>query len=393
MTVITDDELLSELGVEVRQKKQSTRTPREQKIIEGFEEIVRFKTVHGRLPEHGENRPLQERLCAVRLDRLRLIPEAKDLLAPMDASGILKEAVNSSAAVTLEDDQLLSELESGRPNNDISVLQHVSSRAERKSAEEIANRTHCAGFEQFRPLFDHAEADLKSGLRKTRPFLRDAAISKGNFFILGGQIAYVADVGDTFKAPNGEADARLRVIYSNGTESNLLLRSLQRALYKDETGRRLTDPDPGPLFSGTWEDGDIEAGTIYVLRSLSTDPFIVQHRDLIHKIGVTGGSVQARIANAENESTYLLSAVEVVAEYRLASIERSKLEALFHRLFASVQLDLKIQDRFGRPVQPREWFLVPLVVIDEAVDRIRDGSITRMVYDPRSARLIESAAS
>jgi hypothetical protein len=390
MTELSDDELLSELGVQVRPKKPSGRSPRDQKIIEGFEEILRFQGVHGRLPEHGENRPLSERLCAVRLERLRAMPEARNLLAPIDPSGILKDLMPSNVTSTLGDDALLAELDSRRPDNDISVLQHVSSRAERKAVEEIANRTPCVEFDQFRPLFDRAEADLKSGLRTARPFLKDASISQGNFFILGGQIAYVAEVADTFKTPNGETQARLRVVFSNGTESNLLLRSLQRALYKDETGRRLTEPDPGPLFSGTWEKGDIETGTIYVLRSLSADPFIIQHRELIHKIGVTGGSVQSRIANAENESTYLLAAVEVVAEYRLAAINRTKLESLFHRLFASAQLELTLQDRFGRPVQPREWFLVPLAVIDEAVNRVRDGSITQVIYDAASARLITS---
>jgi hypothetical protein len=108
----------------------------------------------------------------------------------------------------------------------------------------------------------------------------------------------VAEVGETIKAPNGESDARLRVIYSNGTESNLLRRSLQRALYKDEAGRRLTEPTPGPLFAEKFEDGDVASGTIYVLRSKSNLPYVAEHRELIHKIGVTGGSVEARIAHA-----------------------------------------------------------------------------------------------
>jgi hypothetical protein len=73
----------------------------------------------------------------------------------------------------------------------------------------------------------------------------------------------------------------------------------------------------------------------------------------------------------------------------LAEINRTKLESLFHRIFALAQLDLTIQDRFGHPVRPQEWFLVPLHVIDEAVQRIRDGSIMDVVYDPQSARLAE----
>ena len=219
-------------------------------------------------------------------------------------------------------------------------------------------------------------------------FGRDASIESGNYFIVGGQLAYVAEIGETIKAPNGESDARLRVIYANGTESNLLRRSLQRALYKDETGRRVTDPDMGPLFGNASEPDDIENGTIYVLRSLSSHPFVAEHRELIHKIGVTGGKVETRIANAQKDATYLLADVEVVATYKLHNLNRTRLENIFHRLFGGAQLDLTIEDRFGHPVKPREWFLVPLHVIDEAVERIRDGSVTDVVYDPHSARLV-----
>ena len=124
-----------------------------------------------------------------------------------------------------------------------------------------------------------------------------------------------------------------------------------------------------------------------MLRSLSSHPFVVEHRELIHKIGVTGGSVEARIAGASKDATYLLADVEVVATYKLHNLNRTRLENIFHRLFGAVQLDLTLEDRFGNPVKPREWFLVPLQAIDEAVQRIRDGSITTVVYDPTTARL------
>lgn len=110
--------------------------------------------------------------------------------------------------------------------------------------------------------------------------------------------------------------------------------------------------------------------------------------ELIHKIGVTGGKLETRIAGAEKDATYLLAAVQVVATYTLHNLNRTRLENIFHRLFGAAQLDLTIEDRFGHAVKPREWFLVPLQVIDEAVQRIRDGSITDVVYDPQTARLV-----
>ncbi|MBV8658195.1 MAG: GIY-YIG nuclease family protein [Burkholderiales bacterium] len=392
MAEMDDDELLDALGVEVAPLKTSSRTPREERIIAGFEDILRFHQTHGRAPLHGEGRDIFERLYAVRLDQIRKLSEAHALLADLDTAGLLSGVVASSTDVdAMDEDALLAELGiQGEPadENDITVLRHVRSHAERRAAEEVADRTRCADFDRFRPLFEQAERELAAGVRKTLRFGRDASVTDGNFFIVGGQLAYVAEVGDPIKAPNGESDARLRVIYANGTESNLLRRSLQRALYKDETGRRLSEPDMGPLFGNTSEPDDIETGTIYVLRSLSSHPFVAEHRELIHKIGVTGGSVETRIAGAEKDATYLLAGVTVVATYKLHNLNRIKLENIFHRVFGAAQIDLTIEDRFGNPVKPKEWFLVPLHVIDEAVRFVQDGSITAVEYDPESARLV-----
>jgi len=195
-----------------------------------------------------------------------------------------------------------------------------------------------------------------------------------------------------FTTDYGRKDRRLRVIYDNGMESDLLLRSLQRALYKDPAGRRITEASPGPLFESALAEGDNESGTIYVLKSLSDHPEIAQNRQVIHKIGVTGGDVEARIAGAQNQSTFLYAPVEIAATYKLVGINRSRLEHLLHRFFAAARLELTLSDEQGRPVKPREWFLVPLNVIDEVVARIKDGSITRYKYDPATASLAETVA-
>lgn len=390
---MNDDELLAALGIEVAPLKTSSRTAREERIIAGFEDILCFYQTNGRAPLHGEGHDIFERLYAVRLDQLRKLPEAQTLLADLDSVGLLSGAATTAVNVDeLDEDALLAELgmsDDSADQSDITVLRHVRSNVEKRAAEEIANRTRCADFEKFQPLFEQVKRDIQSGLRKTIRFGRDVSIERDNYFIVGGQIAYVAEVGEISHDAYGKADARLRVIFDNGTESNLLLRSLQKALYKDESGRRLTDPDMGPLFGDMAEADDIESGTIYVLRSLSNHPFVAEHRELIHKIGVTGGKVETRIANADKDATYLLADVDVVATYKLHNLNRTRLENIFHRLFGAAQLDLTIEDRFGNPIKPREWFLVPLHVIDEAVERIRNGTITDVVYDPKVARLVE----
>ena len=390
-----DDALLEELGVEVETKREGSRTPREERIIAGFEEIQRFVEEHGHSPQHGEERDIFERIYAVRLDRLRELEDARTLLAPLDHQGLLsaRPPAGDSVPDDMDDDELLSQLGVDVPAAaGIAALRHVRTAAEKREAEEIANRDRCEDFDRFKPLFQQVQKELDSGSRLTRPFVKDsgflkADINKGNFFILGGQIAYVAEVGEMLKAPNGELDARLRVIYSNETESNLLLRSLQRALYKDEAGRRITEPAAGPLFSGERVGDDEASGTIYVLRSKSADPFVAAHRDLVHKIGVTTRDVERRIARAQLEPTFLMADVEIVATYELFNINRTRLETLIHRVFDPARLAVEIKDRFGNPVVPREWFLVPLFAVDEAVEKIKDGTIMHYVYDPKSARL------
>lgn len=392
MVELSDDELLAELGVSVEPKKASARTPREERIIAGFEDIQKFREVHGRAPQHGEERDIFERLYAVRLDRLRELPEARELLAVLDVHGLLGEpsSTNEPDFEALDDEALLAELGVAEQadEGDIRVLKHVASREERRAAEEIANRTPCEDFANFKPLFEAVKRDLDQGIRETREFQRTAEIKQGEFFVVGGQLAYVADLGDEFTTEYDRKDRRLRVVYDNATESNVLARSLQKALYRDGAGRRITNPSAGPLFGNEAEGDDLASGTIYVLRSKSDHPDVAAHRDLIHKIGVTGGTVETRIGQASKDATYLLAEVDVVATYKLFNINRTRMEKIFHRLFGAVQLDLTIHDRFGQPVRPREWFLVPLHVIDEAVERIKDGTIIDYSYDPSTASLI-----
>lgn len=384
-----DDALLAELGVEVQAKKVVSRTPREERIIAGFEEIQRFTEEHGRAPQHGEGRDIFERLYAVRLDRIREMPECWELVEPLDHQGLLPGAGQAVTTDTdeLDDDALLAELGIDVATSPITELKHVRSTAEKKAAEDIANRERCEDFDTFKPLFEQVQRELDNGLRETRPFEMKAEIEAGRFFIVSGQKAYVAEKGETTITDQGRTDARLRVIFDNGTESNMLMRSLQRALNKDDAGRRITDPTAGPLFSDQTIAGDEASGTIYVLRSKSDHPLVTNNRELVHKIGVTNMSVEKRIAGAHLQPTFLMANVEIVATYELYNINRTKLENLIHRIFEPARLEIEIMDRFGRPVTPREWFLVPLFVIDEAVGRIKDGTISGYVYDPKAASL------
>jgi hypothetical protein len=389
------DDLAAELGDFAPPESKGGRPPREERVIAGFEEIQRFYEKHGRVPQHGEDRDIFERLYAVRLDRLRALPDCRALLEPLDHQRLLAApSLAAEPTASYNVDQLAAELADASSADSITVLRHVRTSADKRAAEEVADRKPCADFETFRPLFERIATELKTGLRQSQPIAAgNRAVEAGDFFVLDGVTVYVAEVGEPLKTTAGEVDRRLRLVFANGTESNLLLRSLQRAFYNDPAARRVVSPETGQFsFGGDLEPDDVESGTIYVLRSQSDHPYVAQHRNLIHKIGVTGGRVETRIANAEHEATYLLAKVEVVATYRLAGINRTRMEKLFHKLFGTARLTITINDRFGRPVKPEEWFLVPLFVIDEAVERIKDGTITDYLYDSTAARLVKAAA-
>jgi len=396
MTDIDLDELADELADFAAPDKPTGRSPREERIIAGFEEIQRFVEEHGHPPQHGEDRDIFERLYAVRLDRIRALEECRSLLEPFDHQGLLPRESTPAPAETddIDEDALLAELADVEGDGaDITELRHVRSSEAKRAAEEIASRDRCDDFERFAPIFEQVQKELDAGVRETRPFELKAEIVPGALFVVGGQKAYVAEKDEEFTNAQGRTDARLRVIFDNGTESNVLMRSLQRSLHKDEAGRRITNPAAGPLFSGESADGDEASGTVYVLRSRSDHPVVAANRDLVHKIGVTNLSVEQRIAGARLQPTFLMADVEVVSTYELYNINRTKLENLIHRVFAPARLDIEVKDRFGNPVEPREWFLVPLHAIDDAVERIREGTITEFVYDPASAALVRGAAA
>ena len=385
------DELAEELSEFEDKKKAKSSSPLQDRVIAGFEEINRFVDEHERIPQNIEGRDIFERLYAVRLKEIRKLEVSSELLSEIDSHGLLLIEDDSDQMLDedLDEDDLLAELETDFGETELSQLTHVRSSAEKRAAEEIANRTICQDFDQFAPLFKSVQADIKSGMRPVVPFGKDAKVEQGDFFIVDGLTAYVAHAGEEFKKEGlDRTDARLRVIFSNKTESDLLRTSLQRALYKDDASRRVARDLEGSLFGNMLDQGDVETGVIYVLRSLSEEPFIAENQELIHKIGVTGGSLEKRIANAQYEATYLLAGVEVVREFKLVGINRKKLEKLLDDFFSAARLDIEIPDRFGKLVRPREWFLVPLAVIDETIQRIREGTITNFVYDREAATLV-----
>jgi hypothetical protein len=403
--------------------KPTERVSVDVKTRETFDQVNAFFTVHGREPEDTEDADYEERSLAKKLARIRSQNGMRENLREFDTYGLLgvevaaKTDVETAPFATAEpalaaparpldaEPIIASEDELGEVPSDLSSIfdaldhveegmtdifnmRHVQSYHQTFSqAEYTSQREPCPNFHEYKPLFDQVNTGLKNGLREPLQFRNEQEIRQGQFFILNGIMVFVAKVGEFFEK-NSKKNARLKVIFSNGTQGNNLLRSLATELYKDPNGRRISDPRVGGLFLGIAEDDDVGTGVVYVLQSLSKQPSVADNREVLHKIGVTRGSVQQRIANAENEPTYLLAPVKIVAEFEVYNIKARSIEKLLHAYFDRARAEITIPDRFGKSVRSREWFLVPRSAIKEAVDRLIDGSLGNTIYDPHSARIV-----
>ena len=270
MTNVDLDALADDLDDFKEPTKKGPANPREERNIAGFEEIQKFVEEHGRAPEVGPDKDIFERIYAIRLQQIRRKQECRDAVQNIDHQNLLD--VEEDNEVGLEDinlDALSADLADDFEDDvgDITQLKHVRPRAEIQAAEQIGNRKPCIDFDEFKRMFEEVLRELKEGIRETIIFRKNAGFTKTDikqdqFIILEGQTCYIAEIGEPQTAPNGEYDARLRVVYDNGTEGDILLRTLIRAMYRDETCRLISDPEAGPLFTGKHGEGDIASGTI-----------------------------------------------------------------------------------------------------------------------------------
>jgi hypothetical protein len=368
--IIEDDESgLLKLPVKVAPATSRDR------LVTAFKEICAFIEKHRRPPKANPADMAEFKLYH-RLQAIIDDPAQRAELAEYDTYGVLVEPEPPATLDEIFASDELGVLEQS-PAVEIFTLRNVP--AEKASPDEVAERQPCPDFERFEPLFAQCHADLKEGTRKLIEFRNESQISAESFYVVRGVLAYVAEIGEETKV-RGRRVARLRCIFENGTESNLLLQSLARSLY--DNGRRVTEPNAETLARMGLEV-DTPVGVIYVLRSLSTDPQVTGISNL-HKIGFTKGTTQNRVADASRVTTYLNAAVEVVAEYGVPAVIASGVEATLHRFFASARLDVTYERGGETTTTADEWFSVPLPVIDEAIGLLEAGTITNYEYDSSS---------
>ena len=252
----------------------------------------------------------------------------------------------------------------------------------KSKADYIAQRKLCENFEAYRPLFKQVHQDLKQGKRSLVRISKTINLLAGHYYIVEGQMLLLESIGERTTSSNCLPDARTRCIYENGTESDILLQTLRKnvvgggyaitELQEEIESRFFTSEDI--------TEEDKVTGYIYVLSSLSDNPLIKNQKDL-YKIGYSTNSVEERIANAAHEPTYLMAPVKIVATYKVVNLHSQKFEDMVHQILKPMQFHVTVVDDNGEPHEPKEWFVVPLNVVDTIIARIMDGSILGYTYN------------
>ena len=254
----------------------------------------------------------------------------------------------------------------------------------KKKADYVAQHKLCENFDDYKHLFAKVHRELKQGRRSLVKINKTATLAEGRFYIVSGQMLLLEKIGELKKSSNFLPDARTRCVYENGTESDILLQTLRKNVVGD--GYAVSELQD-ETNAGFFDNSDIVAndkitGYIYVLSSLSQDPAIKDVKHL-YKIGFSTNSVEQRIANAENEPTYLMAPVKIQASYKVINMNSQKFEDLIHQLLKPVQFQVSVFDEKGVEHQPQEWFVVPLPVVDVIIQKIMDGSIVGYTYNPQ----------
>ena len=376
--------------LDISDAKQTTeRTPSEQRLISSFEEINNFYEENEREPKLGAD--FTEFMLASRLQGIRNSPQKVKILLPFDFYDLLK--VEQTKSVTIEDllrDDPLNLLNIDEMEDSIFSLKHVK-KTDRIRPDYISRRNICENFDEYEGMFEQVHTELKSGVRKLVKFSQHD-LSEGKFFVLRGILLYLEKSEHTEQEKQYDSGVRIRkdgrthCVFDNGTESDMLYRSLYKALLKDGFG--VSEPIETVNNSVEISDDDVQNGYIYVLKSMSADPNVSNMKDL-YKIGMCSGDVTERIKNAPNEPTYLMSQVQVELTVRCYNINVLNLEATIHSFFNEVNVLFEVIDKDGNKRYPKEWFVAPLPIIQEAIQLIVEGKIHNYEYDSTMQAIIQ----
>lgn len=390
--IFNDDDF----GLLESQQKQSFVRTDEDRLIDSFEEINLFYEKNNREPSTTS---MSEYTLSARLKGFRANEQNKSILKAFDRFNLLGEV--ELKLETLDD--ILSDDDLGLLDDegDTSIFEfkYTPKEGSRASADYIAQRKSISerDFQKYELMFKQVHKELKEGKRKLLNFTNaEDNLIEGNFYLVDGLLCYLEVSKAEKVVKENKSGDRIRLegrtvtIFENGTISNMLFRSLGKAIQKN--GKIVTNTDEG-IYNQLQENfnsvqkEDVPSGWIYVLKSKSENPEIKSLENL-YKIGFSKNPVQERIKNASKEATYLFADVEIIDSRACFNVNIQKLEGLIHRFFAEACLDIDLYDKSGNRYIPREWFVVPLHVIDEVIQLLLNGNIVNYKYDYNSSQVV-----
>lgn len=381
---IFDDDPLGLLNI-----KPTTSPARneDERLIASFIEINDFYENYNKEPEQGGG--IQEHQLYARLKSLRENTAKIEILKPHDKYGLL----NFEIKIIHSFDDIFNDDDLGLLKDDSEGLfdfKHINKIDERANADFVARRKPCKDFSKYEQQFKDVQRDLKNGKRKLLAF-NENQIQEGSFLILDGILLLVEKLVNIETDKFGKRDGRTRIIFENGTESNMLFRSLGKGLFANgkavSANQDKVYEEFAEKFSMVNED-DLEAGYIYILKSLSTKEEISSIKNL-YKIGYSTNSVEQRIKNASQQPTYLMADVRLVMSYKCYNMNPQKFEQLIHNFFGNSCLNIDVFDKEGNRYTPREWFIAPVGIIDQAIHLIISGDIVKYKYDSKNEEIVE----
>jgi len=374
-------------GIFNSKEKVSNTVTTNNRLIEGFQKINDFYKKHDRKPSEFSDDVTEKKLYWI-LEGILENEKKKIELKEFDFYNLLFENQQIlSIEDILNDNELVD-------NNDLSLfnLKHVKHKDDREEADFVAKRKKCENFDKYKSLFQQIHTDLKENKRKLIKYNdKDDKLKVGKYYVLSGVLVYLETVDfiSEEKTINGiryRKDGRTYCVFENGTESNMLYRSLAKGLLKD--GYFVTEHNNKLLenLNPITED-DEQLGFIYVLKSLSED-ISIKEIDNLYKIGFSRVPVKDRVKNAEKDPTYLMAPVKIIQTYKCYNMNPQKLELILHKFFNEACLKLDIYDEKRNRHSPREWFSIPINVIEEAINLIITEKIVNYKYDSGNQKLV-----
>lgn len=347
-----------------------------------FEEINYFFKVTKRLPS-SDSTSYKEKALARFLKTIANEPKLIEKLKPCDKFNLLDSIIQEYKNTKNKNDTLnqlycLFDINEDHPD----ILKKTSRYT---SPDRIARMVECNDFNYFEPLFKDMNKNLNVGSYKIIKYKGGVTLGQGSYIYYKGHVGYIASEGAPFRLDGKHTNKRLRIIYNNGMEINMLDLSLKRNLARyDNVGVVV------PIDYEKEDSSNKVNGYIYVVATENKNTALDKYRDNLYKIGYTRNEVYKRLIDAEISTTYLEAPVRLIGKVGCNNnIDPRVVEKKIHSVLSVCRLKISLISAYGQIYKPREWFHVPLETIKEVIKRIGDNTIDDYYIDPISKKLIK----